>query len=77
MSVPILQVLLRGAGLTQVDAAQQLGITEKHMSAVATGASGMSEQMAEKLSRLLGVSPAILYLAHYLDRQDRRDGSPP
>lgn len=69
VSIPFLQVLLRGAGISQTDAAQQLKISEKHMSQLATGQTGMSEAMAEKLSGLLGVDAEILYLAHYLDRR--------
>jgi plasmid maintenance system antidote protein VapI len=47
---------VRAAGARQVEIAEEIGITEKHVSQMFTGKVGMSVDMAERILRACGRS---------------------
>lgn len=64
-------------GLRQGTVAEMAGISQKHMSAVVTGQSGLSPDCAVSLGRALQVSPvllAVLERVHQIDQVMRAGG---
>jgi plasmid maintenance system antidote protein VapI len=64
-------------GLRQGTVAKLAGISEKHMSAVVTGQSGLSPYCAVSLGRALEVSPVLLVMlerVHQIDLVMRAGG---
>ena len=51
-----IQVAREQAGYTQDTLSEMLGMTPNHLSAIERGASGISREALQRLSRLLGVS---------------------
>lgn len=67
MKPRFLRLLIRGNRFSQTYVATQAGITEKHLSRICSGATGVSEATAQKLSKVLGVPEEVLYLGLYLE----------
>ena len=68
----LIRLLIRGHGLRYNEVARRAGIDEELVGKLVTGDTGLSERTAEKLSRVLGVHPEVLILAHYMERADAR-----
>lgn len=64
----LLRVLIRGSRLTQVQVAEQAGITEKHLSRLCSGRTGISELTAQKIATVLGLPEEVLYIGLYLEQ---------
>lgn len=62
-----LRLLVRGSGLTQVEVAERAGITEKHLSRLCSGSTGISEITAGKLGEVLGLPEEVIYMGIYLE----------
>jgi addiction module HigA family antidote len=59
---PVLRLLICGAGLSQSAVAEQVGMSEKHLSQVVTGKAAMSADLAVRLGAVLGVAPELLLI---------------
>lgn len=65
-------------GMSQAELAARMGVTEKHVSAVVTGKSPISEDTALRLERVLGIGAAFwrnlehLYRRHLAEQEERK-----
>jgi transcriptional regulator with XRE-family HTH domain len=67
----LLRLLIKGSGLTQVQIAAQAGITEKHLSRLCSGVTGISEETADAVANALGLPEEVLYVGMYLESLER------
>jgi transcriptional regulator with XRE-family HTH domain len=62
-----LRLLIRGSGMTQTEVAEKAGITEKHLSRLCTGQTGISVETSQKIAEVLDLPEELLYVGLYLE----------
>ena len=62
-----LRMLIRGSERSQAQVAEQAGITEKHLSRLCSGQTGISEETAAKVAGVLQLPEELLYVGLYLE----------
>lgn len=63
-----LRMLIKGAELSQVEVAERAGISEKHLSRLCTGQTGISVETAQKIAEVLELPEELLYVGLYLEQ---------
>lgn len=65
---------IRELGYNQAMVAQLSGISQKHLSGVIVGHSGLSAHSAAALGRVLGVAPVVLVMLDQTHQLDKAGG---